>query len=95
MWVQSLSQEDPLEEEMATLFQYSCLENPTYRGAWQATVHRVSKLLLAQASCLTFFKAVRIPPKEEKLRRFFLSLLGHYHFQLEMCMLESNIPWGG
>ena len=23
--------------------QYSCLENPTDRGAWQATVHRVVK----------------------------------------------------
>ena len=23
-------------------FQYSCLENPTNRGAWQATVHRVA-----------------------------------------------------
>ena len=23
--------------------QYSCLENPLYRGAWQATVHRVAK----------------------------------------------------
>ena len=23
--------------------QYSCLENPTYRGAWKATVHRVTK----------------------------------------------------
>ena len=23
--------------------QYSCLENPTDRGAWQATVHRVMK----------------------------------------------------
>ena len=22
--------------------QYSCLENPTDRGAWQATVHRVA-----------------------------------------------------
>ena len=25
--------EDPLEEEMATQLQYSCLENPTDRGA--------------------------------------------------------------
>ena len=25
------------------LFQYSCLENPMDRGAWQATVHRVTK----------------------------------------------------
>ena len=24
-------------------FQYSCLENPMDRGAWQATVHRVEK----------------------------------------------------
>ena len=25
------------------LFQYSCLENPTDRGAWWATVHGVAK----------------------------------------------------
>ena len=25
------------------LLQYSCLENPTDRGAWQATVHRLAK----------------------------------------------------
>ena len=37
-WVQSLGWEDPLEEGMATL-QYSCLENPMDREAWQATVH--------------------------------------------------------
>ena len=24
-------------------FQYSCLENPMNRGAWQATVHRFAK----------------------------------------------------
>ena len=24
-------------------FQYSCLENPMDKGAWQATVHRVEK----------------------------------------------------
>ena len=28
---------------MATPLQYSCLENPWTRGAWQATVHRVAK----------------------------------------------------
>ena len=26
-----------------TPLQYSCLENPMDRGAWQATVHRVTK----------------------------------------------------
>ena len=40
MWDQSLGQEDPLEKEMAILFQYSCLENPMDRGA---TAHGVAK----------------------------------------------------
>ena len=40
-WVQSLSGEDPLEKEMA--LQYSCLGNPTDRGAWRAIVHGVAK----------------------------------------------------
>ena len=31
--VQSLRQEDPLEEEMASPLQYSCLGNPMARGA--------------------------------------------------------------
>ena len=39
-WVRSLGQEgngNPL--------QYSCMENPMDRGAWQATVHGVAKKL--------------------------------------------------
>ena len=42
-WVQSLGQEDPLEKEMATHFQSSCLENSMDGGTWWATVHRVTK----------------------------------------------------
>ena len=42
MWVQSLGQEDPMEEEMATL-QYSCLENLVEVRAWQVVVHGVAK----------------------------------------------------
>ena len=34
-WVRSLVWEDPLEKEMSTLLQYSCLGNPMDRGAWQ------------------------------------------------------------
>ena len=41
--VQSLGQEDPLEEGMTTLLQYPCLGNPRDRRALQATVHRVAK----------------------------------------------------
>ena len=42
MRVRSLGWEDPLEEGMYPL-QYPCLENPTDRGAQQATVHGVAK----------------------------------------------------
>ena len=43
--IQVLSQGrgDPLEKDMATPLQYSCLENPVDRGAWQATIHGVAK----------------------------------------------------
>ena len=32
-----------LEEGNGNPTQYSCLENPMDRGAWKATVHRVTK----------------------------------------------------
>ena len=40
--VRSLGPDDRLKE-MATPLQYSCLENSTDRGAWQAAVHRIAK----------------------------------------------------
>ena len=42
-WVQSLDQEDPPGGEHGNPLQYSCLENPMDRGAWQATVHGVAE----------------------------------------------------
>ena len=42
-WIGSLGREDPPKKEMATHSQYSCLGNPMDRGAWQATIHGVSK----------------------------------------------------
>ena len=45
-------------EGYGNALQYSCLENPTDKGAWQATVHRVSKswiwlkLLSMHAQCI-------------------------------------------
>ena len=43
MWVQPLGWEDPLEKGTATPLQYSSLENPMGRGAWQAAVHGDAK----------------------------------------------------
>ena len=42
-WIQFLGGEDPLEEEMATQLQDSCLENPTDRGAWRAVACGVAE----------------------------------------------------
>ena len=42
--VLSLDLEEPLEKEMSTQLQYSCLGNPMDRGAWQATVHGVPRV---------------------------------------------------
>ena len=42
MQLLSLGGEDPLEKEMATL-QYFCLGNSMDRGAWQASIHGVTK----------------------------------------------------
>ena len=39
--MRSVSREDPLKEEIA--LHYLCLENPTDRGAWQASVQSVAK----------------------------------------------------
>ena len=38
-WVQSLGQEDPLEEDMATHSSILVWRIPIDRGAWQAAVH--------------------------------------------------------
>ena len=43
MQVRSLGWEDPLEEGTATHSSILALENPMDRGAWQATVHSVTK----------------------------------------------------
>ena len=42
-WVQSLGQEDPLEESMATHSSVLAWKIPMDRGAWQATAHGAAK----------------------------------------------------
>ena len=42
-WVRALGQEDPPGEGNGNPLQYSQLENPMDRGAWQATVRGVTK----------------------------------------------------
>ena len=42
-WVLSLGWEEPLEEGMATHYRILAWRIPVDRGAWRATVHRVTK----------------------------------------------------
>ena len=42
-WIQSQGREDCPGEENGNLLQYSGLENPVDRGAWQAIVHGITK----------------------------------------------------
>ena len=42
-WVQSLGWEDPLMKEMATQFSILAWRIPSNRGAWQTTIHGVTK----------------------------------------------------
>ena len=60
-WARSLGWEDPLEKEINPL-QYSCLENPRDRGAWQAIVHgvlrvRVGNNLATEHTHLSFWES--------------------------------------
>ena len=43
IWVQFLGQEDPLEKEMVTLSSILAWRIPMDKGAWQATLHGVTK----------------------------------------------------
>ena len=43
IWIQSLGWEDPLEEGIATHSPILAWRIPMDRGAWRATVHRVTK----------------------------------------------------
>ena len=45
IWVQSLGWEDTPVGRIGNPLQYSCLENPMYRGAWRTTVDGVPKSL--------------------------------------------------
>ena len=66
-----------LGERHINPFQYSCLENPMDRGAWQATVHRVAESDMTEATehaqtlntCASFLFLIFFPKRSEKSRR--------------------------
>ena len=57
-WVRSLGWEDSPGEEHGNPLQYSCLENPTDKEVWQATVHRVAESDITELPALPFYSLV-------------------------------------
>ena len=67
------------------LLQYSCLENPMIRGAWQATVHGVAELYRAERLSLNSLML----PVTEMQRKQFLFTLPCPLWCLSFCSLAS------
>ena len=73
-------------EGNGNLLQYSCLENPMYRGAWQATVHGVAKSWTWLSHKTTTKSSNRIIWPLTPLSR----LLGLSHF-LQLKVITSGL----
>ena len=59
MRVQSLGQEDPLEEEMASPLQNPCLKNSMDGGAWGVTVHGSQRVRQDRATGHAFCRNIK------------------------------------
>ena len=107
VWVQSLGWEDSPGRWCGNLHQYSYWENPMDRGAWQATVHRVTKsqtrprqlrIHACNPIIIDFPCSVNYFLKEESNKRTESALLGSVYGnspQQHCCKLcTENSPLG-
>ena len=95
--VRSLGQEDPLEKGMATL-QYSCLENSMDRGAWQVTVHGVTKSWtwlkqLGKHTAWILFMFLLEMKREFFLRNQTFLCIKFYNSFWFLCVEELYLAW--
>ena len=60
LWVQSLGQEDPLEESMQPTLVFSCLENPMDKGAWWTRVRKELDMTEAAHTHTTVFVSISL-----------------------------------
>ena len=100
MWVQSLGQEYPLEEGMATHSSILAWRIPMHRGAWLATVHGVTKnrthaqtiWLMVRLSSVVF--GVLSADKKEAERSVLPGLGLSHRGELRLFPLPCLQAWG-
>ena len=89
MWYWSLDWKNPLEKEMEPHSSILAWEIPWTRGAWQATVHGVTKSQTQLSTCTHYYRS---------FINVFLLLLPHFLFlsfylccllTLSLCILSS------
>ena len=100
IWVQSLGEVEPLEEEMATVSSILAWEIPWKREVWQATVHRVAKspTPLSEHSriytCTHSRRLLRVPGMARRSSQSILKEINPEH-SLEGLMLKLELQYFG
>ena len=95
MWVRSLGQGDSPGGGNGNPPQYSCLENPMDKGAWQVTVHGVaqSQTWLKQLSTCSKNSGITVPTTGTV--PFFILLTSTYSFEFSVMnpSFLENFSW--
>ena len=88
MWVGSLGWEHSLEKVTGNPLQYSCLQNPMDRGAWQTTVHGVAK---SQTSLKRLSMHICTPGKPTDIYWMIFLCSKYNHLKLSIFINERHV----
>ena len=88
----SLGRDDPVEKADNPL-QHSCLKNPTHRGAWRATVQRITKSWTQLSNwAWAFVQAQKLILHIKFIKNFQLKIVYFYlHFIFLFSLVGSYI----
>ena len=89
--VQSLDWEDSLEKEMATHFSILAWRNSMDRGAWQATVHGVSKSWTQQSDFTSLHFTSETANSPPRRQQFCIQILVLNSPRISLCEPTSAI----
>ena len=70
--------------------QYSCLENPMDRGAWEATVHGVAKSRRQRSNYTFTFTALSDLKNSCEIRPYDCCVVDRYHGAATQCWIQND-----